>query len=60
MGKEEARKILTAAITRDLFEQGKAYAKAEDGENNLHGFHSLLPQWKTNGALETDMLREDD
>ena len=60
LGKDQAREILSAAITRDSVEQGQAYAKTETGENDLHGFHALLPQWKANGALEVEMLEEND
>lgn len=58
LGREEAASILSAAITKDSIAQGRAYAASEDGPNDLHGFHALLPQWKANGALETDMLKE--
>jgi hypothetical protein len=60
LGKPQAAEILTAAITRDSVQQGRAYAETEDGETTLHGFHALLPQWKANGALEVDMLAERD
>ncbi len=60
LGEETASDILRAAITRDSIAQGAAYAAGEDGENDLHGFHALLPQWKANGALEVEMLEESD
>ena len=60
LGEAEASKILKAAITRDSIEQGRAYASGVEGETDLHGFHSLLPQWKANGALEVEMLKESD
>ena len=59
LGKDVAADILRAAITKDSIAQGAAYAANVDGETNLEGFHSLLPQWKANGALEVEMLRED-
>jgi len=58
LGHEQAAEILSAAITRDSIEQAQAYAASEEGANDLEGFHALLPQWKANGALEMDMLRE--
>ena len=60
IGKAKAADILRAAITKNSIEQGQAYAATETGETTLHGFHSLLPQWKANGALEVDMLKETD
>lgn len=58
LGSEQAREILSAAITRDSIEHGQAYAKAEGGDQTLETFHNLLPQWKANGALEVEMLEE--
>ncbi len=59
LGKAEAADILRSAIVRNAIAQGAAYAATEDGETSLESFHSLLPQWKANGALEVEMLRED-
>ncbi|MGI9514808.1 MAG: L-2-amino-thiazoline-4-carboxylic acid hydrolase [Anderseniella sp.] len=58
IGEQQARKIISAAITRNAVEQGAAYAKTEGGDTSLESFHALLPQWKANGALEVDMLEE--
>ncbi len=58
IGSDMARKIISAAITRNAVEQGAAYAKTEGGTTSLQSFHALLPQWKANGALEVDMLEE--
>lgn len=58
IGAEKARKIISAAITKNAIEQGSAYAKTEGGNTSLESFHALLPQWKANGALEVDMLEE--
>jgi hypothetical protein len=58
IGDEKARKIISAAITKNAIEQGAAYAKTEGGDTSLERFHALLPQWKANGALEVDMLEE--
>ena len=60
LGKEEAATILSAAITKDSIQQGQAYAATESGETTLEGFHELLPQWKANGALEVEMLEENE
>ncbi len=58
IGDDKARRIISAAITKNAIEQGSAYAKTEGGDTSLESFHSLLPQWKANGALEVDMLEE--
>ena len=58
LGNEVARKIISAAITRNAVEQGAAYADSEGGDTSLESFHALLPQWKANGALEVEMLEE--
>ena len=58
LGKQRAAEILRAAIVRDAVAQGAAYAEAEEGEATLESFHNLLPQWKANGALEVEMLKE--
>ncbi len=58
IGADKARRIISAAITKNAIEQGAAYAKSEGGGTSLESFHALLPQWKANGALEVDMLEE--
>ncbi len=58
LGEEHAKKIVGNAIIKNSIEQGRAYAESEDGEASLESFHALLPQWKANGALELDMLKE--
>lgn len=58
IGDELARKIISAAITKNAIEQGAAYARSEGRETSLESFHALLPQWKANGALEVEMLEE--
>jgi len=58
IGDDKARRIISAAITKNAIEQGSAYAKTEGGDTSLESFHALLPQWKANGALEVDMLEE--
>jgi hypothetical protein len=60
LGKDEAASILKAAITKDLVAQGAAYAQSERFEPTLETFHHLLPQWTACGALEVDMLVEED
>ena len=60
LGREEAEKILRAAITRNSIEQGQAYAQGEGGDTTLESFHALLAQWKARGALEVEMLEESD
>ena len=58
LGEGKAREILGAAIRKNAIAQGKAYAEAEGGEKSLLSFHALLPQWKAEGALETEILAE--
>jgi hypothetical protein len=60
LGREEAEKILRAAITRNSIEQGQAYAQGECGDTTLESFHALLAQWKARGALGVEMLEESD
>ena len=60
LGKDEAASILKAAITKDSVAQGAAYAQNESFEPTLETFHHLLPQWTAGGALEVDMLIEED
>ena len=58
LGEERAKGILGAAIRKNAIAQGQAYADAQEEPTSLLGFHSLLPQWKANGALEVEMLEE--
>ena len=58
LGAEKAEEILSAAIVKDAIAQGEAYSETIEGESDLSEFHALLPQWKANGALEMDMLKE--
>lgn len=60
IGHEKAAEILAAAITKDSIEHGAAYAASESEPTSLTSFHHLLPQWKANGALEVEMLKETD
>ena len=58
LGSEKAKEILGSAIRKNAIAQGKAYADAQAEETDLLSFHALLPQWKANGALETEILEE--
>lgn len=58
LGPERAREILGNAIRKNAIAQGRAYAEAAGGETSLAGFHALLPQWKADGALAVEMLKE--
>ena len=58
LGPEKAKEILGTAIKKNAIAQGKAYAEAAGEETSLLSFHALLPQWKANGALETEILEE--
>ena len=58
LGPDQAKEILGSAIRKNAIAQGKAYAEAAGEETSLLSFHALLPQWKANGALETEILEE--
>jgi hypothetical protein len=58
VGEARAREIIASAITKNAVAHGAAYAQAEGGNTSLQSFHALLPQWKQNGALEVEMLKE--
>lgn len=58
LGEARAKEIVGNAIIKNAIEQGRAYAEGEEGETSLESFHALLPQWKANGALEVEMLKE--
>ncbi|MEM7301021.1 MAG: L-2-amino-thiazoline-4-carboxylic acid hydrolase [Pseudomonadota bacterium] len=60
LGGDQAAEILGKAIIKDSIAQGKAYAASQDGPTNLMSFHHLLHQWKADGALELDMLSEEE
>ena len=60
LGADEAKRILAKAIRKDAVAQGEAYAKTQTQPTSLRAFHSLLPQWTANGALEIEMLGESD
>lgn len=56
LGAEKAQEILGNAVRRHSIAQAQAYAEGK--ETSLAAFHALLPQWKADGALETEMLKE--
>ena len=58
LAEAQAADIIGAAITKDSIAHGRAYAESEGAETSLESFHQLLPQWKANGALEVEMLKE--
>ena len=58
LGEVRAKRLLTAAITKDAMAQGQAYAEEQDGPTSLTSFHDLQPQWTANGALEVEMLEQ--
>lgn len=60
LGAAKAKKILGTAIEKNAIAQGRAYAQAQAAPTSLPGFHSLLPQWMANGALEVEFLVESD
>ena len=63
LGEEKAQEILGSAIKKHAIAQGQAYAEADRAagrEPSLSGFYALLPQWKAGGALEMDVLTENE
>ena len=56
LGAPAARRIIGTAIRRDALAQGRTYAGS--ARTSLSGFHSLLPQWTANGALEVEIHEE--
>ena len=65
VGVERAKAILKNAIVKNAISHGKAYAEAQENATSqqttsLLSFHALLPQWMANGALEIDILQENE
>lgn len=60
LGTERAKSILEAAIVKNAIAHGKAYAEAQAETTSLMSFHALLPQWMADGALEVEILTEND
>ncbi len=60
LGNERAKSILETAIVKNAIAHGKAYAEAQEETTSLMSFHALLPQWMADGALEVEILKEDD
>ena len=60
LGAERAKSILESAIIKNSIAHGKAYAQTQDDKTSLLSFHALLPQWMADGALEIEILKEDD
>ena len=59
LGEELAQEILGAAIVRNSIAQAQAYAEGLE-DTGLLAFRDTMAQWKASGALEMEMLREDD
>lgn len=57
-GREAARAVLEAAITRAAIESGQRLAAAEPGPTDLSTFAALQPKWRQDGALEVEILAE--
>ena len=60
VGVERAKSILKNAIVKNAISHGKAYADTQEKDTSLLSFHALLPQWMANGALEIDILQENE
>jgi len=55
-GRDGARAVLRAAVTKAAVEAGRRYAERAGGKTDLEGFAALLPQWQQDGALEVEVL----
>ncbi|MDE2446065.1 MAG: L-2-amino-thiazoline-4-carboxylic acid hydrolase [Alphaproteobacteria bacterium] len=61
LGEEKAKAILDAAIKKAAVAEGQAFAaKAPGGETSMADFIKLFDLWKMSGALELDILKQDD
>ncbi len=60
LGVERAKSILEAAIVKNAIAHGKAYAEEQNEPTSLLAFHGLLEQWKAGGALEVEMITENE
>jgi hypothetical protein len=60
IGEEQAMEILGKAIINDAIAHGEAYAAAQDEPTSLQGFYDLLPQWTAGGALEIEVLEQNE
>ena len=58
LGIERANDILGKAIVKNAIAQGEAYAAAQTEPTSLQGFYDLLPQWTAGGALEIEVLEQ--
>ena len=59
LGTEKAQEILGAAVIKDSISQGQAYSEGLE-DKGLKAFRDTMAQWKASGALEMEMLKEDD
>ncbi|MEM7423255.1 MAG: L-2-amino-thiazoline-4-carboxylic acid hydrolase [Pseudomonadota bacterium] len=59
LGVQTAQDVLGAAIIRDSIRQGRAYGEGLP-DRGLKAFRDTMSQWKASGALEMEMLKEDD
>ena len=60
LGKENARRILGAAIRRNAIEQGRTLADVAEEPAGIAGFAKLLERWTANDALRIEVLEQDD
>lgn len=60
LGREKAREVLGRAIRQNAIEQGKGLAEQGEGDNDIHGFAALLPNWQKEDALRIDVLEQSD
>lgn len=60
LGEEQAQRILDAAIRKAAIAEGQGFAaRAPGGKTSLEDFIHLFEAWKTGGALELSVLKED-
>lgn len=56
LGRDRAREILAAAVTRSAIEQGRTFADRQETPPDLEDFYAVLPLWTKDGALEIEVL----
>ena len=61
LGEERAAAILDRAIRKAAIAEGQSFAdRAPDGQTSMLDFISLFDLWTADGALEIDVLRQDE
>jgi len=56
LGEEEAREIISQAVSNSAIAQGKSMRGDQKEQPDLEDFADLIPLWELNGVLEVDIL----